>query len=67
MARHLMLVFYTNKELIDRGNVIGVSGKEGLNKEIVKAIIDCGEKRKDRESCVKLAMRSKITGLIGSL
>lgn len=39
MARHLMSVFYTNKELIDRGNVMGVNGKEGLNKEIVKAII----------------------------
>lgn len=39
MVRHLMSVFYTNKELIDRGNVMGVNGKEGLNKEIVKAII----------------------------
>lgn len=39
MARHLMSVLYTNKELIDRGNVMGVNGKEGLNKEIVKAMI----------------------------
>lgn len=39
MARHLMSVFYTNKELADPGNVMGVNGKEGLNKEIVKAII----------------------------
>lgn len=32
-------VFYTSKELIDRGNSMGVNGKEGLSKEIVKAII----------------------------
>lgn len=37
--RHLMSVFYTSKELIDRGNSMGVNGKEGLSKEIVKAII----------------------------
>lgn len=35
-----MSVFYTSKELIDRGNSMGVNGKEGLSKEIVKAIID---------------------------
>lgn len=39
MARYLMLVFYINKELIDRGNVMGVNGKEGFNKEIVKVMI----------------------------
>lgn len=38
--RHLMSVFYTSKELIDRGNSMGVNEKEGLSKEIVKAIID---------------------------
>lgn len=37
--RLLMSVFYTSKELIDRGNSMGVNGKEGLGKEIVKAII----------------------------
>lgn len=37
--RLLMSVFYTSKELIDRGNSMGVNGKEGLSKEIVKAII----------------------------
>lgn len=36
--RHLMSVFYTSKELIDRGNSMGVNGKEGLSKEIVKAM-----------------------------
>lgn len=39
MARHLVSVFYTNKELIDQGNVMGVNGKEELNKEIVNALI----------------------------
>lgn len=33
-----MSVFYTSKELIDRGNSMGVNGKEGLSKEIVKAM-----------------------------
>lgn len=39
MVWYLMLVFYINKELIDWGNVMGVNGKEGFNKEIVKVII----------------------------
>lgn len=39
MARHLMSIFYTNKELIDCGNLMGVNGKEGLNKEIVQTIL----------------------------
>lgn len=39
MARHLVSVFYTNKELIDQGNVMGVNGKEEINKEIVNALI----------------------------
>lgn len=48
---------------------MGVNGKEGLSKEIVKAIIDYHRviKRINSESCVKLAMRlvlSKITGLV---
>lgn len=39
MVWYLMLVFYINKELIDWGNVMGVNGKEGFNKEIVKVMI----------------------------
>lgn len=34
-----MLVFYISKELIDWGNSMGVNGKEGFSKEIVKVII----------------------------
>lgn len=39
IARHLMSVFYTTKELIERGNVNGVNGKVGLDKAVVKAIV----------------------------
>lgn len=39
MVWYLMLVFYINKELVDLGNVMGVNGKEGFNKEIVKVMI----------------------------
>lgn len=39
MVWYLMLVFYINKELIDWGNVMGVNGKGGFNKEIVKVMI----------------------------
>ncbi|KAJ8308286.1 hypothetical protein KUTeg_013160 [Tegillarca granosa] len=40
MARYLMSVFYTNEELVRRGNLTGANGKEGLDKSILKTIID---------------------------
>lgn len=35
MARYLMSVFYTNEELVLRGNLMGTNGKDGLNRQIV--------------------------------
>lgn len=31
MARYLLSVFYTNEELVLRGNLMGTNGKDGLN------------------------------------
>lgn len=39
MARYLMSVFYTNEELVLRGNLMGTNGKDGLNRQIVNTII----------------------------
>lgn len=39
MARFLMSIFYTNEELIERGNLMGKNGKRGLDKKIVDAIV----------------------------
>lgn len=40
MARYLMSVFYTNEELVLRGNLMGTNGKDGLNRQIVNTIIN---------------------------
>lgn len=39
MARYLMSVFYTNEELVLRGNLMGTNGKDGLNRQIMNTII----------------------------
>lgn len=39
MARFLMSIFYTNEEMVERGNLMGKNGKRGLDKKIVDAII----------------------------
>lgn len=39
MARFLMSIFYTNEELIERGNLMWKNGKRGLDKKIVDAIV----------------------------
>ena len=36
--RYLMSVFYTNQELVERGNISGKNGKQGLDPSTVKAI-----------------------------
>ncbi|XP_062567979.1 uncharacterized protein LOC134230232 [Saccostrea cucullata] len=65
IARFLMSVFYTSKELIERGNVMGVNGKHGLDKQITKAILDYAViKGKETESVIKCAMRSKMSALV---
>ena len=38
VARYLMSVFYTNQELVERGNILGKNGKQGLDPSTVKAI-----------------------------
>ncbi|KAJ8317209.1 hypothetical protein KUTeg_005113 [Tegillarca granosa] len=65
MARYLMSVFYTNEELVRRGNLTGANGKEGLDKSILKTIIDYAViKGRDVESNVKFSMRTKISSLV---
>ena len=44
IARYLMSVFYTNHELVERGNLSGKNGKQGLDPSTVKAIV--GKKQK---------------------
>nr|XP_034334778.1 uncharacterized protein LOC117691949 [Crassostrea gigas] len=65
MARYLMSVFYTNEELVLRGNLMGTNGKNGLNRQIVNTIIAFAViKGKDTESAIKYSMRTKISALI---
>ncbi|XP_062587744.1 ribosome-binding protein 1-like [Saccostrea cucullata] len=65
MARYLMSVFYTNEELVRRGNLTGANGKEGLDKSILKTIVDYAVvKGRDCESNVKFSMRTKISSLV---
>ena len=44
IARYLMSAFYTNHELVERGNFSGKNGKQGLDPSTVKAIV--GKKQK---------------------
>ena len=39
-----MSVFYTNQELVERGNISGKNGKQGLDPSTVKAIVGKNKK-----------------------
>lgn len=67
MARFLMSIFYTNEELIERGNLMGKNGKRGLDKKIVDAIVDYATiKGKDSGAEIKYSMRTKISAMVSS-
>ena len=38
-ARTLLSTFYSNAELVQAGNLTGANGKQGLNENIISAIV----------------------------